>query len=290
MAGPKKRPGQPAPARSPEPARDEGMARPADPGQDGGSTPELRELCRLRSSLEAFAVRRMRASPSRHETFAALAVQMSRLKSTAARGHHLDFHREDMALHRLVVEAAGLDALLACWHLVSEELDSWILKVKITHWPSLLALYREHEFLLEAWNSNDAEAAEGATHHHLEAGWYRVAVAQNSLPPEGSAVDRAASFLSTHYASRIDIRWMAENICFVSPSHLTRLFKAQFGKPPFAWLRQVRMERAGELLADNSRPAIATIARMAGYQNVSHFVKDFRAYHGVSPGRFRKKN
>lgn len=249
-------------------------------------TEKIRELCRLRSSLEAFAIVRVRKSIHRKEVFSALAKQMRDLKKAAVRGDYEDFHREDIKLHRIVVKAPGLSALERSWNLVSEEIDSWILQVKLTHWPSLMALYREHEYLLEVWNSEDEDAAMGATHHHLETGWYRAAVSQDSLPAEGTSVDRAASFLSTHYASKIDIKWMAESVCFVSPSHLTRLFRAQFGKAPYAWLRQIRMERAAELLAAGGGN-IATISHQVGYQNASHFVRDFRSYHKVTPGKFR---
>ncbi|WP_084400668.1 helix-turn-helix transcriptional regulator [Terrimicrobium sacchariphilum] len=249
------------------------------------ATADLRELCRLRSDLEAFAVVRLRRSPDRVRIFQALEVQMRQLRSAAMRGDYERFHLEDMALHRIVIETPGLAALVRSWNLVSEELDAWILQVKFTNWPSLMALYREHEYLVDAWNSDDDDAAAGATHHHLEAGWYRVAMAQDALPIEGTAVDRAASFLSTHYASSIDVKWMAENICFVSPSHLTRLFRAQFGKAPYAWLRQIRMERAAELIAGCAR-SVSAVARQVGYRNASHFVRDFRAYHGVTPGKF----
>ena len=247
---------------------------------------ELRELCRLRSNLEAFAIVRVRRSPRAGEIFSALNAQMRQLKRAAMQSDYEGFHREDMNLHRIVVEAPGMPALSRSWSLVSEELDAWILQVKVTHWPSLMALYREHEYLIAAWASDDEDAAKGATHHHLEAGWYRVAMARDVLPAEGNAVDRAASFLSTHYASAIDIKWMAENICFVSPGHLTRLFRAQFGKAPYAWLRQIRMERAAELVAGRSLP-VAGVARQVGYRNVSHFVRDFRAFHGKTPGKFR---
>jgi len=248
---------------------------------------KLRELCRLRSTLESFAVARLRESPCRTEIFASLRKQMRRLKSAATKGLYEDFHREDMLLHRLAVETPELPALVECWNTVSAELDAWILQVKLVHWPSLMALYREHEFLLDAWDSPDPAVAERATHHHLEVGWYRVVMSQETLPPEGNPVDRAASFLSTHYASPIDIRWMAQHICFVSPSHLTRLFRQQFQLPPYMWLRQVRLDRAAELLTTTGHP-VADVAPQVGYRNVSHFVRDFRTAHGLTPAKFRQ--
>ena len=66
-----------------------------------------------------------------------------------------------------------MPALSRSWEVVSLELDAWILAVKHSYWPNLMALYREHELLLPAWCGEDGDAAELATHQHLEAGWHR---------------------------------------------------------------------------------------------------------------------
>lgn len=248
----------------------------------------IRELCRLRTTLEAFAIVRVRALANSEHLFDALAERLRVLKTTSLLGHRKPFHKADMAFHRFMVKSAEVPVLLTCWEQVAGAVNDWIQQVKDTHWPSLMALYREHETLLEKWRYGDVVQAEQATHHHIETGWYRVEVDAEMLPIEGDAVDRAASFFSTHYADPVNVRWVAKQVSFVSSSQLTRLFRKQFGVPPYMWLRRLRMERAAELLLSGGL-SIGEIAHRVGYRNASHFVRDFRMHFGCSPGKYRRE-
>lgn len=152
-----------------------------------------------------------------------------------------------------------------------------------------MALWREHEFLLEAWASHDPQVVRQATQQHLEVGLYRVKLSQQQTPHEGGATDRAAAFLSTHYASEISIEWVAHNIAFISTSQLTRRFQSELGLSPYAWLRQVRMEQAA-LLLRSGKDTIAAIGKKTGYTNASHFSRDFRSHFGTTPRQYRQSN
>ena len=55
-----------------------------------------------------------------------------------------------------------------------------------------------------------------------------------------------------------------------------------------AELKQVRLERAAQLLC-SSADAVAAVARRVGYRNVSHFVRDFRRMFGVTPLAYRRR-
>lgn len=243
-------------------------------------------LCQLRSTLEAFAATRLINNPHREKVMQSLRDQLAILRKHAGLGDYEAFHAEDMELHRKMVASAGLAPLSECWEQASKTVDEAILGLKRSYWPSLMALYREHVYLLDAWQSDDIKAVEQATHHHLEVGWYRLQISVGSAPPEGDAVDRVAAFLSTHYAGRIDMKWVALNIGFVSPGHLTRKFRAQFGSAPYAWLRNLRMERAAQLLSTSSE-GVVKIGTMVGYKNASHFTRDFRARFSVTPKQYR---
>ncbi len=245
-----------------------------------------RELCRLRSTLEAFAATRLPGHPGREALLRTLHAHLGRLKSCARRGDYEAFHQADMALHHTLVASCPVPTLEASWLATTRALDADILTVKKAHWPSLMALYREHELLLAAWASSEPAVIEQATHHHLEVGWYRHALAAGRLPEAGEAVDRVASFLSAHYASAINLEWVAANVAFMSPRHLTRLFSAHFGQAPCAWLRRHRLERAAQLLMTTDL-AIASIARKVGYATASHFARDFRRQHGRTPQAHR---
>lgn len=152
-----------------------------------------------------------------------------------------------------------------------------------------MALYREHLLLLEAWRSPDLWIAEEATHQHLAAGWYRRAAVEENFQTEVDPVDRAASFMSTHFASHLDVDWIAKNVSFISASHLSRLFREKMGQSPYAFLKQVRLERAAMLIRSTPEK-VFVVAQRVGYKNTSHFVRDFRSQHGATPLSYRKKN
>jgi len=243
------------------------------------------DLCRLRSTLEAFAAVRLRAHPERAILFKGFRGQLREMHRSAVKGDYVEFHRCDMALHRALVASHKIPALLASWEKVDEDLGGWIQQVKENYWPSLMTLYREHLILVEAWESDEPWIVESATHHHLEAGWFRIASAQGKIPQDSDPVERAASFISTHYASRIDIPWIAQNVSFVSTSHLRRLFRQKRKMAPLAFLKQVRLDHAAEFIK-GSREPLSLIAPKCGYKNVSHFVRDFRTHFGTTPKRY----
>lgn len=247
---------------------------------------QLHHLCRLRSTLEAFAITRLRERSDFSSFQQMLAVHLTRLKCHAQEGDYPGFHEADMMLHRSLVEGPGIPALLRSWEDVTEELAKWIRHVQVVYWPSLMTLYREHEFLMEAWTSGEPWVAEQATHHHLEAGWFRVASAQGRIIEDIDPVDKATSFICTHYVSDIDVEWLAQNVSFVSASHLTRLFRTRKGISPHAFLKQVRMEHAAELLRHSQDP-IALVAQKVGYKSPSHFSRDFRQKYGITPAQHR---
>ncbi|HEY6739505.1 MAG TPA: AraC family transcriptional regulator [Actinopolymorphaceae bacterium] len=72
----------------------------------------------------------------------------------------------------------------------------------------------------------------------------------------------------------------------VSPSHLGRLFREQWGIGPVAALELIRLARAATLLQRSNLTA-AAIADVSGYANPYHFSRRFSQVYGVSPRTYR---
>lgn len=246
----------------------------------------LHRLCQLRSTLEAFAVAHLRRGGEWSHVTARLRGHLPELKKWATRGDYERFYQADMELHRRLVQSLDLPALHKSWESVVKDLDEWIVSVDRTYWTGLVSLYREHIYLIEAWESISDEVAEQATHQHLESGWYRIAATEGKFISEMSPVDRVTSFVATHYASHLDVEWLASNVGFVSASHLTRLFRTELGLSPYAYLKRTRMEQAAALLRAGP-DEIHQVAQRCGYGNVSHFIRDFRQYYKKTPRHFR---
>jgi two-component system response regulator YesN len=74
----------------------------------------------------------------------------------------------------------------------------------------------------------------------------------------------------------------------LSPSHLQRLFKRETGVRMGAWLMALRLEKAAYLLA-NSYLSVKEIARSAGYEHVSSFIRAFEHRYVLCPTRYRER-
>lgn len=69
---------------------------------------------------------------------------------------------------------------------------------------------------------------------------------------------------------------------------LCHIFKSDVGMPPIRFLRQLRMERAKDLL-ESSFLSVKEIAFQVGLTDESHFVRDFKATYGYSPALYRSR-
>ena len=72
----------------------------------------------------------------------------------------------------------------------------------------------------------------------------------------------------------------------MSPYHFLRTFKAITGVTPHQWLLRARLRDAARRLA-NSRTPVTAIALDVGFQDLSNFIRSFRAEFGLSPRQFR---
>ena len=85
-------------------------------------------------------------------------------------------------------------------------------------------------------------------------------------------------------------QWKVEEMAgFIELSnpHLQKLFKTQMGMPPIAYVRELRLEKARELLESTFR-RVNQIGYEIGMPNDSHFTRDFKRRYGVTPTEYRK--
>ena len=73
----------------------------------------------------------------------------------------------------------------------------------------------------------------------------------------------------------------------LSTRQLERLFKAETGKSPQAFAKQVRLRTAAWLLTSSDR-TVADIASSCGFSDASHLGREFRKQFGVPPVMFRE--
>jgi len=74
----------------------------------------------------------------------------------------------------------------------------------------------------------------------------------------------------------------------LSRSRLTHLFRAEVGCSPGRYLREARLDRARQLV-EQSALSIKEIMARVGFNDPSHFTRDFSRRHGASPRKIRAR-
>jgi len=106
-------------------------------------------------------------------------------------------------------------------------------------------------------------------------------------PPgkERRAVRLARELLDARCAEDVSVAQLAE-AAGLSPFHLIRVFRAQLGLPPHAYLVQARVNLAKALLRGPMR--LADVAAAAGFADQSHLTRLFKRQVGCTPGAWRR--
>lgn len=94
-------------------------------------------------------------------------------------------------------------------------------------------------------------------------------------------VTTAVSLLRSDLARPWGIEELAREVA-VSPAHLARLFRAQLGISPAAFLRQLRADRMAELLA-TTRLTVSEAGAAVGWRDVAMASRSFKQRYGVPP-------
>jgi transcriptional regulator GlxA family with amidase domain len=72
----------------------------------------------------------------------------------------------------------------------------------------------------------------------------------------------------------------------LSPSRFRELFSRQVGLGPAQYLQRLRLRRA-RLLIERTFLTVKEVMALVGYNDPSHFSRDFRRLHGVAPSVLR---
>jgi len=96
---------------------------------------------------------------------------------------------------------------------------------------------------------------------------------------------KVVSHMHKHYSEDIELEKYAR-MAYVSEGRFMHLFKEVMGTSPYAYVLNIRMERAAELLALSDDP-VAEIAAKVGFKDALYFSKTFTKAYGRSPKAFR---
>ncbi|WP_147695105.1 AraC family transcriptional regulator [Vogesella mureinivorans] len=112
-----------------------------------------------------------------------------------------------------------------------------------------------------------------------------MGVREAALPAAHPALQRVRSLLADRLADNLSLQTLADE-AGLSPWHLNRRFRQQFGLPPVAWRNQLRVARARRLLAQGVPPA--QVAAQLGFADQPQLTRAFRAALGITPAAYQR--
>jgi AraC-like DNA-binding protein len=101
-----------------------------------------------------------------------------------------------------------------------------------------------------------------------------------------SRIKRIHEFLMKNYQEDIDLNEVAE-IAHMAPASVCRFFKKSTGLTIFEYLNKIKIDYSCQLLL-NTDLNIMDISYDCGFNNLSHFNKQFRKFIGKTPSEFRQ--
>jgi len=104
--------------------------------------------------------------------------------------------------------------------------------------------------------------------------------------PTSKRVKNIHEFLMLNYREEINLQEIA-SIVHMAPASACRFFKSSTGLTIFEYLNKIKIDYACKLLL-NTELNIVDISYDCGFNNLSHFNKQFRKFLGKTPSEFRK--
>ena len=125
----------------------------------------------------------------------------------------------------------------------------------------------------------------------LMVNYARLAEDQQAVLEENGAnyrqVMRAIAYIEDNYREQPSVTEIAA-ASGMSPSYLSRLFRAYLGSSPSEYSRSYRINKAAELILKTDL-TLGDIATKLGYPNLAIFSRQFRQLTGEAPSVFRRR-
>lgn len=108
---------------------------------------------------------------------------------------------------------------------------------------------------------------------------------ETALYGKARTIQKIKRYLEAHFAENITLQDVSNEIC-LDKSYLGRLFKEECQITVMGRLREVRLQKAKELLLRGMNSG--EVAEKTGFGDAAYFAKSFKQATGISPARYRE--
>lgn len=112
----------------------------------------------------------------------------------------------------------------------------------------------------------------------------KISLSQN-LQKSDNLIAPALNYIDSYYYKDIKLSFLAD-LCDISPSYFSRLFASAKNTSISAYILNLRLTRATELLVTTDR-SVVDIACSVGYTDCGYFYKLFRKKYSCTPLEYR---
>jgi AraC-like DNA-binding protein len=106
-----------------------------------------------------------------------------------------------------------------------------------------------------------------------------------ATPAADEMVRLVRDYLEAEYARVVTLAELAR-LTGLSPSYVSRTFRAALGVPPYSYLALVRARRARDLIMRGY--ALSEVTHATGFSDQSHLTKHFKRVYGLPPGQYAR--
>lgn len=112
-------------------------------------------------------------------------------------------------------------------------------------------------------------------------------IIEPAVAPRGEGIAAIAEqYLRRHLSVPVSMSDVCEYLGY-HPTHVARRFSESFGTSPMAYLTNLRIETAKELLSGNPELSCRAIGQQVGYEDHRYFYRLFKKHTGQTPSSYR---
>lgn len=105
---------------------------------------------------------------------------------------------------------------------------------------------------------------------------------------DGERIKVMLQYIQEHYGEELTLAKIAQSAA-VSENECLRCFRSMTGSSPIQYVKQVRIQKAAELL-ETTDQKISEIGVACGFQEMSYFARVFREVKGCTPKKYRRRD
>jgi AraC-like DNA-binding protein len=113
-----------------------------------------------------------------------------------------------------------------------------------------------------------------------------VSFTEHPVGKEKKAIAQARRYIDECFSQGVSLHELAQHVA-LSPYYLLRVFRAEVGMPPYAYLESVRVRHAQQLI--EAGKSLAEVAMEVGFSSQSHLTRRFKKIIGVTPGQYAQQ-